>query len=103
MLSLSLLHAEHDKDSNEILPPKVRDGQEVLNSGGQFIDIVPGLRWQASRKLSAQLRIAIPLYEDWNGDRATGVGQVAPDVTTMFTFSYNIGRIGRKTGQLEEL
>jgi hypothetical protein len=30
-------------------------------------------------------------------------GQVAPDVTTMFTFTYNIGRIGRKTGQLEKL
>lgn len=103
MLSLSLLHAGHDKDTNEILPVKVRDGQKVLNSGGQFIDIVPGLRWQATRKLSAQLRIAVPLHEDWNGDRETGVGQVAPDVTTMFTFTYNIGRIGRNTGQLEEL
>ena len=93
MLSFSFLHADHDRDSKGILPPRLRDGKKVLNTGGQFIDIVPGVRWQASRKLSAQLRFAIPLHEDWNGQRSTNVGQVAPDVTTMFTLSYNIGRI----------
>jgi len=93
MLSFSLLHAEHDRDSEGIVPPRLRDGKKVLNTGGQFIDIVPGLRWQATRKLSAQLRVAMPIYEDWNGRRQTNVGQVAPDVTTMFTLTYNIGRI----------
>jgi len=93
LLSFSLLHADHDRDSDGILPPRLRDGKKVLNTGGQFIDVVPGVRWQASRKLSAQLRFAIPLHEDWNGQRSTNVGQVAPDVTTMFTITYNIGRI----------
>ena len=103
MLSFSMLYADNDRDTNGILPGRLRDGQKVLNTGGRFIDIVPGLRWQASRKLSAQLRVAVPLHEDWNGERSTNVGQVAPDVTTMVTLSYNFGRIGRKTGQLEEL
>ena len=85
LLSLSLLHAEHDRDFDAILPPRLRDGDTVLNTGGRFIDIVPGVRWQVTRKLSAQLRFAIPIKEDWNGDRATNVGQVAQDLTTMFT------------------
>jgi hypothetical protein len=95
MLSFTLLHADHDRDSEGILPPRLRDNKKVLNTGGQFIDVVPGLRWQASRKLSAQLRFAIPVHEDWNGRRSTNVGQVAPDVTYMFTLSYNVGRINR--------
>ena len=93
MLSFSMLYADNDRDSESILPPRLRDGKKVLNTGGRFIDIVPGLRWQASRKLSAQLRFALPLHEDWNGRRSTNVGQVAPDVTTMFTLSYNFGQI----------
>jgi hypothetical protein len=103
MLSLSMLYADNDKDTDGILPARLRDGQKVLNTGGRFIDIVPGLRWQATQKLSTQLRVAIPLYEDWNGERSIDVGQVAPDVTTMVTFTYNFGRIGQKKGQLEEL
>lgn len=58
-----------------------------------YVKVVPGIRWQASRKLSAQLRFALPVYEDWNGRRETNVGQVAPDVTTMVTLTYNIGQI----------
>jgi len=94
MLSFSLLHAGHDRDSEGTVPARLRDGKEVLNTGGRFIDIVPGLRWQASRKLSVQLRFSVPVYEDWNGRRSTNVGQVAPDVTTMFTLNYNVGQLG---------
>lgn len=63
----------------------------AFQTGSGAYDIVPGIRWQASRKLSAQLRFAIPVHEDWNGRSSSSVGQVAPDVTTMFTLSYNFG------------
>jgi len=91
MLSFSALRAEHDRDSDGIVPARLRNGKKVLNTGGQFIDIVPGLRWQAGRKVSAQLRFSIPVYEDWNGQRSRNVGQVAPDVTTMVTLTYKVG------------
>ena len=87
-LSASYLAAGKDDDSNTILPPKLRSGSTVLNSGGNFLDIVPGFRWKISNAFTLQARFSFPVYENWNGNRATNVGQVAPDVTTQLALIY---------------
>jgi len=87
-LSVSYLSAGHDSDSGGLLPGKVRDGSKVLNSGGNFLDIVPGFRLQLSKVLTLQTRISIPLYENWNGDRASNVGQVTANTNYQLTLIY---------------
>ena len=87
-LSLDYLHAEHDTDTQGIVPAKIRSGERVLNTGGTFVDITPGVTVRPTRQTAAQLRVFIPIHEDWNGDRSRNVGQVAPDWTTQLTFSY---------------
>jgi len=88
LLATSVLHAEHDEDSNTMLPPRLREGTKALNSGGDFIDLVAGARVQITRQFSLQLRFSVPIYENWNGDRANNVGQVAPDLTTQIILVY---------------
>ncbi len=78
LLSLSYLYAEHDRDGGPNLPPKVRSGRKVLNTGGQFLDIVPGIRVHHGR-FASQFRLFLPIIENWNGRRSLNVGQVAPD------------------------
>lgn len=87
-LSASYLVAGKDDDSNTILPARLRSGSTVLNTGGKFLDIVPGFRWKMSNSFTLQARLSFPIYESWNGNRATNVGQVAPDVTTQLTLIY---------------
>ena len=87
-LSLDYLHGKRDRDSDAILPGKLRNGKTVLNTGGSFLDITPGVTVRPTRQTAAQLRVFIPIHEDWNGTRATNVGQVAPDYTIQATFSY---------------
>lgn len=86
--STSYLYASHDKDSKGILPARLRNGTQVLNTGGDFLDIALGLRWKFSKKFTLQTRLSIPVYENWNGNRATNVGQVAPDLTSQLTLIY---------------
>lgn len=86
--TVDYLNAGHDKDSASILPGRLRDGTKVLNSGGEFIDLTPGLRLRVSPSLTLQVRYFIAVQEDWNGFRPLNVGQVAPDVTSQFAFSY---------------
>jgi len=87
-LSVSYLTASHDSDNDSVLPGKVRDGSKVLNSGGNFLDVVPGFRLQLSNDFNLQARISIPLYEDWNGDRASNVGQVTASTSYQLTLIY---------------
>jgi len=87
-LSLDYLYGDHDRDSEGILPPRVRDGKKVLNTGGSFLDITPGVTLRPTRKTAAQLRVFIPIHEDWHGERSRNVGQVAPNYTFQATFSY---------------
>jgi len=88
LVGASLLHAENDKDNNGILPGRLRDGTNVLNTGGDFIDFVFGFRSQFSKQFSLQLRLSVPVYEDWNGDSENNVGQVAPDLTSQLNLVY---------------
>ena len=97
VLSLSYLHARHDTDNEFTLPPRVRDGTRVLNTGGEFVDLVPGIRIALSPQFSLQASVALPLYEDWNGDRANNVGQVAPDWSAQLTFVYSLSRAKNTT------
>lgn len=90
LLGMSFLYGERDRDYEFILPGRLRDGAKVLNTGGRFLDIVPGIRVHPNKALAFQLRFAIPVVEDWNGDRSRNVGQVAPDFTTQFTVAYSI-------------
>jgi len=90
LASLDYLFADHDKDSESILPPKLLKGSKVLNTGGQFLDITPGLLLRLTPNFVLQSRFFIPVIEDWNGFRPNNVGQVAPDITFQFTISYTI-------------
>ena len=87
-LSLDYLHAERDTDTQGVIPAKNRDGQTVLNTGGTFVDITPGITFRPTRQIATQFRVFIPIHEDWNGDRSINVGQVAPDYTFQLTLSY---------------
>lgn len=87
-LGVSYLHAGHDRDSAFILPSRLRDGSRVLNSGGEFIDIIPGVKIKLSNALSLQANFSIPVVEDWNGRSSANVGQVAQDITTQFNLVY---------------
>ncbi|NOY66972.1 MAG: transporter [Gammaproteobacteria bacterium] len=87
-MSSSYLYADNDKDSNGILPARLRNGTKVLNTGGKFFYLTPGARLKLSRNLTMQARISIPVYENWNGNRATSVGQVAPDIISQLTLIY---------------
>lgn len=87
-LSASYLYAGRDNDSNAILPARLRNGSEVLNTGGNFFDLVPGARLKLTRDITIQARFSIPVYESWNGNRSANVGQVAPDLTTQLTLIY---------------
>lgn len=86
--SLDYTTEQHDQDNNGILPAKLRNGTEVINTGGRFLDFTPGVSVALTRTVSLQARFMIPIYQDWNGDRAKGIGQVAQDLTTQVTLIY---------------
>ncbi|MGA7801344.1 MAG: transporter [Gammaproteobacteria bacterium] len=86
--SLDYADVGHDQDDHGILPAKLRAGTEVINTGGRFLDITPGVSVELTRTLSLQARFMVPLYQDWNGDRAKGIGQVAQNLTTQLTLIY---------------
>lgn len=90
LMGISYLHAQHDRDANRFLPARLRNGTEVLNTGGDFLDFVPGFRIEMGRSFSLQARFFVPVFEDWNGNRATNVGQVAPDLTTQINLVYSM-------------
>ena len=88
LLSLDYAKIYHDSDFGMTLPPRVRDGTLVLNTGGEFLNITPGVSFQIGQKTTAQARFLLPIYQDWNGQRNRNVGQVAPDFITQITLSY---------------
>ncbi len=92
MLSTSYLNAQHDTDSDFILPARVRDGAKVLNTGGEFVDLVPGMRIRLSHRFGIQATVALPIYENWNGNRTQNVGQVAPDWSTQIVLVYDFSK-----------
>ena len=87
-LSLDYLSAFHDSDFGMTLPARVRSGVLVLNTGGDFLDITPGVSFQITPKVIAQARFFLPIYQNWHGERSRNVGQVAPDFNTQITVSY---------------
>ncbi|MBP87909.1 MAG: hypothetical protein CMJ64_14495 [Planctomycetaceae bacterium] len=70
------------------LPPRVRDGVLVLNTGGDFLTITPGVSFEILPKTVLQARFLLPIYQNWHGERSRNVGQVAPDFTTQITVSF---------------
>lgn len=88
--SADVLFGEHDTDSHQMLPGRLRDGAKVLNTGGQFYDLTPGIRVRLDRGLAFQARFFIPVVEDWNGFRSRNVGQVSPDLTIQFSVAYQL-------------
>ncbi len=89
-LSADFLEGGHDTDGARFLPAQLRNGSTVLNTGGTFLDLTPGIRLRITPDLTTQARFFIPVVEEWNGERSRNVGQVAPDLTIQFGFSYNI-------------
>ena len=88
VLAVDHLNGSRDEDSEMILPGRLRDGSTVLNTGGVFTAITPGVRLQISPQLALHARIFLPVQENWNGERSRNVGQVAPDTTGQFVISY---------------
>jgi len=88
-VGISYLNAGYDNDSAAILPARVREGTKVLNTGGQFVDLVPGITYGFGKTYHLQAKFSIPIYENWHGERSRNVGQVAPDLTAQITFVYN--------------
>lgn len=86
VVSADYLHAEHDEDRRRVLPGRLRDGARVLNTGGNFLDLAPGLRLRLTPDLTVQARFFVAVVEDWNGVASRNVGQVAPDVTSQLSF-----------------
>jgi len=91
-LGVSYLYAEHDRDSESNVPARLRDGKRVLNTGGEFVDLVPGFKVKFNKSLSLQANFAFPVVEDWNGRQSRNVGQVAQDLTTQFNLVYSSGK-----------
>lgn len=87
-VSATYLAAERDIDSEKMLPARLRNGSEVLNTGGSFLDIAPGFRWRFSKSFTLQTRFSIPVYENWNGKRSRNVGQVTQDLTSLVSIIY---------------
>lgn len=93
--SADYVNGEHDEDNGGILPGRLRAGTTVLNTGGEFFDLTPGLRLRVNSKLTLQARLFVAVFEDWNGFRPANVGQVAPDTTSQFVLSYTFNQPGR--------
>lgn len=91
-MGIGYFSAKRDKDSALILPGKLRDGSTVLNTGGSFVDLVPGMAFQLGNSFQLQASVSIPVYEDWNGKRTANVGQVAPEITSLLTLVYTGSR-----------
>ncbi len=83
---------QHDQDAGGLLPPKLREGTQVINTGGRFLAIAPGLQVYLGGGVTLQARFEVPIYQSWNGDRAKGIGQVAQDLTTLVSFVYTAGK-----------
>ena len=83
-----LLVAEERDDLGDLtLPARLRNGSTVLNTGGKFLDLTPGISWQLNPSTILQARLFLSVYQNWNGEASTNVGQVAPDITTQFVIS----------------
>lgn len=92
LLSLDHLTGGRDTDSQSILPGRIREGTAVLNTGGSFTAVTPGVRMRLAPGTAIQARVFIPVHENWNGQRTSSVGQVAPDLTGQITIVYSLFR-----------
>ena len=86
--SIDTLIGEHDTDSEQMLPGRLREGTKVLNTGGRFLDLTPGVRVRLTQEFAVQGRVFLPVVERWHGLRARNVGQVSPDVTFQLSVAY---------------
>lgn len=90
--SFDYTFAQHDHTVSGVLPAKLVDGTRVINTGGRFLDMTPGLRVYLWGGLSLQARFSVPIYQYWNGDAAKGIGQVAQGLTTQVSLIYTQGK-----------
>ena len=88
--SLAFNHAGHDRTQGTDVPPRLLDGETVLNTGGTWLDFVPGIRLNLLKQWFIQTAFQIPLYENWHGERSTNVGQVRPDFRWQLSFGFRL-------------
>ncbi len=86
---LNRVEVNRDEDPNGLAPGRVREGDVVLNTGGDFTNLTLGVDVNATKTLSFNLSVEYPLDEDWNGRRSTNVGQVAADYTVEAGVSFD--------------
>lgn len=80
----------HDRTRGADVPGRLKDGETVLNTGGKWVDFLPGVRVNLPGNWFVQGRVHIPVYEDWNGNRATNVGQVRPGKRLQLTVGFDL-------------
>lgn len=83
LIGFGYLHQDHDRDRGSNIPARMTSGKKVLNTGGDFLNFEPGMRFHVTENLSIDAQVGIPVFEDWNGDRnppdGPPIGQVRPD------------------------
>lgn len=97
--SLDYLHAEQDTDGMPFTAPgPFHDGNEVITSGGNFVSLTPGVRVRVGKTNSLQVRVQVPVSEDWHGSESVTAGpamqpagQVAPDLTLQISLTHTFG------------
>ena len=70
----------------------------MINTGGNFVSLTPGVRVRVGKATSLQLRVQVPVSEDWHGDESITAGpamqpagQVAPDLTWQVSLTHTFG------------
>ncbi len=77
--SLNVLYRHTEKDRI--------DGNDVPNTGGHWIHILPGINWQASPAFAINGSVSIPLYRNLTGTQLT--------TTNRFTLTLSYQKTGR--------
>lgn len=97
LLELNGFFAGKDKDKKGLnSPPFLRDGDKVLDTGGNFLNISPGFKVFLRRNVSLDAFVSLPVFEDWNGKKnvtipagtSINLGQVGSDVLFQFRLGY---------------
>ncbi len=68
------------------------DGNEVPNTGGQWLHVLPNLNWQISPAFSVGASVEIPLYRNLTGTQLTTTNRFT------FTLAYQISKQNKELG-----
>ena len=90
LAGLAFNMAQHDRTRGTDVPGRLLDGETVLNTGGNWLDFAPGLRFNLPKHWFVQTRFQVPIHENWNGERSRSVGQVRPGWRWQMSLGFQI-------------